>query len=192
MSRTVRRSPPSTPGVPQLFVLDEHGDYVPLRPSDPLYQALERLSSQGALSSQAADESVLALFLSDVQSISWSTVKELVLRPMLHGLVFGMGSYASRYLVHALMVRYSDWHVQAPAVGDPPTTSSQHQQPQDAPPPTAAGSAGEAAAAATPGVAAEAFAYQVGQEMAATGAAAGGGAEQGLGSHWLQHVGVTR
>ena len=147
-----------------LFELDEHNNYRAIPFSDPIYlqptphHSHSHSHSHSEQLTAAAAPSGFQLFLSDLQQLSWRSVADWVLKPFISGLAFGMGSYGSRYIVHALMVRYSDYHV-------PPDMGGSAQQPTQPP----GGAAGEAAAAAVEGtssVVAEAVAHQLGEQAA--------------------------
>lgn len=128
-----------------LFTLDEHGNYVQVPVTDPIYRIDRGRSSVGispsldryqphtghrrgpssSLASIHDHESFVSFLFSGV---SWSGIRDLVIKPFLSGLAFGIGSYASRYLVHYIMIHYSDWH-QIPtethtALQHPPLSSS--------------------------------------------------------------------
>ena len=146
-----------------LFELDEHNNYRAIPFSDPIYlQPTPHHSHSHSHSHQLTTPqppSGFQLFLSDLHHLSWRSVADWVLKPFISGLAFGMGSYGSRYIVHALMVRYSDYHV-------PPDMGGNPQQP----PKTLGGAADGAAAAAavegTSSVVAEAVAHQLGEQAA--------------------------
>ena len=160
-----------------LFTLNEQNNYVPLPHDHPLYAALSPSfrPSTGLLS---ADDTPWSLFLADLRSISWTTLKDLILRPLVTGLCFGMGSYASRYIVHYLMVNYSDYHQPPPSRQQQPTAQLTAGSGEAG---AAAGGGGpdsagqQAAAVATPEVMAETIAYHVGQDMGGGGGSDGGG-----------------
>ena len=150
-----------------LFELDEQNNYRAIPFSDPIYftpppQPLHTAATH----LHSTLPTGLQLFLSDLQKLSWRTISDWVLKPFISGLAFGMGSYGSRYIVHALMVRYSDYHVPADMGG---TGGGEVHDSASAGQADAAASkgadGGAAAVEGTPSVVAEAVAHQMGEQL---------------------------
>ena len=166
-----------------LFELDEHNNYRAIPFTDPIYHTAppphqQQHQHQHSTPTTSTLPTGLQLLLSDLQRLSWRTVSDWVVKPFISGLAFGMGSYASRYIVHALMVRYSDYHVPADMGGSTGGEVGHNS--------TAAGAAGDGTAAVagdggageaggaaggaaavegTPSVVAEAVAHQMGEQI---------------------------
>jgi hypothetical protein len=167
-----------------LFVVDAHGNYSQLPWSHPAYQNMPQPNDNIETHVQMHqhnhhDKSQLAINpmdLIDWKGIGWHHVSDWVLKPMLTGLLFGMGSYASRYLVHYLMTTYTtSWHV-------PPHFSLESQTAGTSVSHTEAAQATELALIEAPSVAAETIAYTAAESMTpaaglATASALGGASE---------------
>lgn len=161
-----------------LFIVDAHGNYTQLPWSHPAYRNMHTDDSEEEhvqMHHHHHERSqLMSTYLSELdwKAIGWGHVSDWVLKPMLTGLLFGMGSYASRYLVHYLMTNYTtSWHV-------PVQHTIESQTPGAPVSHTPAAQATELAILEAPSVAAEAIAFSAG-EIAGPAGLAGASAANG-------------
>ena len=153
-----------------LFELDEHNNYRAIPFTDPIYTTPthHHHAQHTTLSTPHELPTGLQLLLADLHKLSFRAISDWVLKPFISGLAFGMGSYASRYIVHALMVRYSDYHVPADMGGGGGAVSGGEGGVVGGEKGAGGGGAGGGAAAAvdsTPSVVAETMAHQMGEQI---------------------------
>ena len=171
-----------------LFELDEHNNYRAIPFTDPIYTthqpAPHHTHHHSSTSTTATTlthnpPTGLQLLLADLQLLSFRAISDWVLKPFISGLAFGMGSYASRYIVHALMVRYSDYHVPADMGGAVASSGGGTVAAEGAEGVKVGDGGGAVAVEATPGVIAEAVAHQMSESIS--------GASHSLAMHALHH-----